>query len=81
MQQRELTDQNGTRWTCVQAYGGPGSEEAEEADRMATDKNNKVAVVCTPTGGAKSVRLRLEETWINDTSEEELLQKIKAASG
>ena len=76
MKQRELTDQNGTRWTCVQAYGGPGSEKTEDTAGLTTDENNKVAVICTPTGGAKSVRLRLKENWISDVSEKELLQKI-----
>ena len=80
MKQRELSDKNGTRWTCVQAYEGPGSEKAEDVEGQATDQNNKVAVVCTPTGGAKSVRLRLKENWIEDIPEKELLQKITNTS-
>ena len=80
MQQRELTDNNGTRWTCVQAYGGPGSEGKETDESLAKDDNNKVTVVCTPSGGAKSVRLKLDRSWLDDTSDEKLLQEISNAS-
>lgn len=80
MEQRELTDKNGTRWTCVQAYTGPGSENSETAKDVATDEENKIAVVCTPTGGAQSVRLRLKKNWLTELPEEKLLKKITSAS-
>ncbi|EMR01932.1 hypothetical protein [Cesiribacter andamanensis] len=75
MIQREVNDQENTRWTCVQAYSGPGSEDLEEGD-AAKDHNGHVAVVCTPSGGAQTVRLQLPANWQETLSDEQLLKKI-----
>jgi hypothetical protein len=78
MTQREVTDTNNTRWTCVQALAGTGNEElAEKAKDQAPD--GKVPVVCTPTGGAQSVRIELPENWLN-MDDQQLVQQIEQAS-
>ncbi len=79
MTQREVTDKDNTTWTCVQAYGGLSEETADKAAEL-TEDNGKVTVVCTPGGGAQTVRLELSSNWQDETSDEELLQAISAAA-
>jgi hypothetical protein len=76
--QREVTDGEGTRWVCVQAYaglseGGEGGRAAEAAV-----EGGRVEVVCTPSGGAQTVRLKLAAGWEDECSDEELLRQIEA---
>jgi hypothetical protein len=59
---REVTDDSGTSWTCIQAFAGLGNDPAkQEAARIGQSGN--VQVVCTPSGGARSCRLALPEDW------------------
>lgn len=76
MKQREVTDKENTRWTCVQAYGGMQGKLSEKATELATDDQGKVTVICTPSGGARTVRLELEENWIDEKTDNELLDAI-----
>ena len=79
MQQREVTDAHNTTWTCVQAYAGiDTAATAEAVERSATDEGG-VPVVCTPTGGAQTVRLELAADWQENLSDDELKQAIAAA--
>ena len=79
MQQREVTDQENTNWVCVQAFGGLNKEAAEEAaDRIETE-DGKVPVVCTPSGGAQTVRLQLNRDWLENISDEQLVAAITQA--
>ena len=79
MQQREVTDQENTNWVCVQAFGGLQEAAAEEAaDRIETE-DGKVPVVCTPSGGAQTVRLQLNRSWLETFSDEQLLTAISEA--
>ena len=75
---RELADGEGIRWSCVEAYAGlaEGGEGGEGA--QAERAGSPVEVVCTPSGGAKTVRLQLEGGWGGGLSDEELLRGIKA---
>ncbi len=76
---REVTDREGVTWECVQAYGGLTREgENEEAARVEGEEN-LFHVVCTPSGGAQSVRLRLEGGWEEEYGDEDLLREIEAA--
>ncbi len=76
MKQREVTDSENTRWTCVQSYS-MGKENATEKAAELTEKNEeKVTVVCTPTGGAKTVRLELAPGWEQQLTDESLVQAI-----
>ena len=77
--QREVMDEENTTWTCVQAYAGlgttgPAAERAEEAGKPVT-------VVCTPSGGAQTVRLALAPDWSTATSDDALLEAIAAERG
>ena len=72
---RELTDTDGVAWTCVQAFAGEGSDKTEAAR---VDGTNRFHVVCTPSGGARSVRLALEDGWDAALTDDQLLDAIRA---
>lgn len=76
---RELTDGEGVTWDCVQAYEGltRGGENGEAA--RVGGEGDLFHVVCTPSGGAQTVRLKLEGDWEERYSDEELLEKIGSA--
>ena len=64
---REVQDPaDNTTWSCVPA--------------LATGDDGKIPVVCTPSGGARSVRLELATDWREKLSDEDLLAAIVAAS-
>ena len=75
---REITDPHGITWTCIQAFAGLGKNpEKIEAARV-NEEADAFEVVCTPSGGAQSVRIELPGDWERNTSDEELLNKIWA---
>jgi hypothetical protein len=75
---REVTGEEGVEWSCIQAFAGLGNDpEKVEAARV-EGSANRVHVVCTPSGGARSVRLKLPEDWEKSLSDEALLQAIHA---
>ncbi|MBV9926048.1 MAG: hypothetical protein JOZ96_13605 [Acidobacteria bacterium] len=74
---REVSDGEGVTWTCAQAYGG--LSEGDENAEAARVEGDLFEVVCTPSGGAQTVRLKLEGGWGDNLSDEELLKKIEAA--
>lgn len=78
MTQREVTDSENTTWTCVQAYGTLSKENADKAAELTEDTNGEVTVVCTPSGGAQTVRLQLPKDWLESVSDEELVKQITA---
>ncbi|MBM6595608.1 hypothetical protein [Microvirga pudoricolor] len=60
---REVTDADGIVWSCIQAFAGLGNDpEKVEAARVDGAKD-RVHVVCTPAGGAQSVRVELPLDW------------------
>ncbi|ALI99995.1 hypothetical protein [Rufibacter tibetensis] len=77
MTQREVTDQENLTWTCVQAYAGLQGKAGEKAAEISESDEGTVTVVCTPSGQAQTVRLKLPSNWLEETSDEELLEKIK----
>jgi shikimate 5-dehydrogenase len=80
MTEREVTDADGTTWSCVQAFSGTGAggaAAAAAAERVA-EGEGRVAVVATPRGGAQSVRLELPRDWHESMSDEELAAAIQA---
>jgi hypothetical protein len=81
MEQREITDSNNTRWTCVEAFGGMNEKLAEKAKEITESENGKVTVVCTPSGGAQTVRLQLAEDWQESMADEDLKRLIEESSG
>ncbi len=77
---REIQDGEGTTWSCIQAYAGlSNNSEKREAARV-EGKADLVEVVCTPSGGAQTVRLQLASDWEDKLSDEELLSEIKRQS-
>ena len=64
---REVTDAEEIRWSCIEAT----------AAKLATD-DDAIAVVCTPSGGAQSVRLDLPPGW-SQLPEAELVAAISRA--
>ncbi|AHM59467.1 hypothetical protein D770_06020 [Flammeovirgaceae bacterium 311] len=79
MEQREVTDQAGTTWTCVQAFAGVKGENAEKAKEISENNHHQVPVVCTPRGGAQSVRLELATDWFDNFEDEDLILAIGKA--
>lgn len=76
MRQREITDADDTTWTCVQAFTGPGGDDADAH----VDDEGRVRVVCTPSGGAASVALRLPADWAEAYGDDDLRAAIDRAA-
>lgn len=76
--QKEVTDGEGTKWVCAQAYAGLTREVEGEAAERAEDEDGRVEVVCTPSGGAQTVRLHLRAGWEESYADEDLLREIAA---
>ncbi|MBD2033810.1 hypothetical protein H6F76_01880 [Leptolyngbya sp. FACHB-321] len=74
MDQREVTDREGITWTCIQALSGISDEAAQ-----VKGEEDCYWVVCTPSGGAQSVRVKLQGDWQTTESDEALLDEIAAA--
>ena len=77
MKSREVTDHNNTRWSCVQAFAGTNGDAAKEAIQRAENSKGEVDVICTPSGGAQTVRLRLDQQWAESVSDEALVLAIE----
>lgn len=78
MKQREVQDSDHTTWTCVQAYTGLLSHDQKNEDAAkVAGTGDYVNVVCTPSGGAQTVRLELPDEWLEELSDEDLLHKIE----
>jgi hypothetical protein len=72
---REITDGDGVTWTCIQAFAGLGKDPAKEEAARIGD-SSRVRVVCTPSGGARSVTLELPQGWEEGSPDDELLAAI-----
>ena len=77
--QRDVTGPEGTTWACVQAYAGLAGGAATEAAERAENADGTVQVVCTPSGGAQSVRLELPSGWADRLSDDDLLEALLEA--
>ena len=74
---REIQDSENTIWSCVEAYAGLNQDaENKEAARVDGSKD-LVTVVCTPRGGAQTVRLELKSDWETELSDEDLISEIE----
>jgi hypothetical protein len=76
MKQREVQDSDNTRWVCVEALSAI-TESRKDIEEKIQDSNGNVTVVCTPSGGAQTVRLQLPPDWLENTPDAELLKKIE----
>ena len=76
---RDVTDDEQTTWSFVQAFAGLGdSAAAQAAAERVAEADGKVAVVATPSGGAQSVRLELDPDWESAMDDGALLAAIEA---
>ena len=79
--EREITDSDGITWMCIQAYSGISHNAENQDAAQVKGQEDSYWVVCTPSGGAKSVRLKLEGEWETSYSDEMLLNEIEAHQG
>jgi hypothetical protein len=73
---REITDDNGVTWSCIQAFAGLGNNPAKADAARVEGTADRFHVVCTPSGGARSVRIELPEGWEQSCSDEDILAAI-----
>jgi hypothetical protein len=76
--QRKIIDTNGITWTCVQAFTGLSDQAEHQEAAQVKGQEDTYWVVCTPSGGTQSVRLKLSRGWVRDDSDETLLKEIQA---
>lgn len=74
---REVQDKENVIWSCIEAYAGLKTDD-EAKPEIAKTNGEKVEVICTPSGGAQTVRLELESDWETALSDEDLLGKIES---
>ena len=75
---RDVTDGDGVTWSCIQAFAGLGGAEEKAEAAKVDGSRDRYHVVCTPSGGAKSVRVELPGDWEQGLSDEGLLRAIHA---
>lgn len=75
--ERSVTDSNGITWTCIQAFTGLSDASENQDAAQVEGQDDRYWVVCTPSGGAQSVRLKLSGEWEHTYSDEALLQEIQ----
>lgn len=75
-----MTDKTGITWSCIEAFTGLSDQTEHSEAAQVKGKENTYWVVCTPSGGAQSVRLKLSGDWQQSYSDEALLREIEAHS-
>jgi hypothetical protein len=75
-----VQDSENVRWVCVQALAGVEGAAAERAANQLESDAGTVPVVCTPSGGAQTVRLELPRGWEDALSDEDLISAIGSAA-
>ncbi len=75
---REIVDNEGVTWSCIQAFAGLGNDPDKAAAALLKGSDHLLHVACTPSGGAKSVRLELPTDWEDTMSDSEMLERIRS---
>lgn len=75
---REVTDEPGTTWTCIQAFAGLGGGAEKAQAALVAGSDDRFHVVCTPSGGARSARLELAGEWETQVPDEPLIEAVQA---
>jgi hypothetical protein len=73
MKIREVQTSDGARWQCAEALISPADDKSSIVEK---DDTSLVTVVCTPSGGAQSVRIEMQKDW-NSLSDNELAAEIE----
>ena len=73
---RDVTTEDELVWSCVEAYAGLSAGGEGEGGPPPRADGEPVTVVCTPRGGAQSVRLELAADWEQTTSDDDLRAAI-----
>ncbi|HEX8832023.1 MAG TPA: hypothetical protein VF705_12695 [Longimicrobium sp.] len=71
---REVRDDQGITWSCIEAYAGISGDAGDAA--RADGSGERYRVICTPSGGARSVELELPAGWEDSMSDDELVREI-----
>jgi hypothetical protein len=77
MKLREVRDDSNTTWSCVQAFAGSNGEASKLATKLVEEQHSEVEVVCTPSGGAQTVRLQLPGDWMETWGDQDLVAAIQ----
>jgi hypothetical protein len=72
---KEIQTGDGTKWQCVEALEGMNGNLAQKAEQVNGESEN-VVVVCTPSGGAQTVRVQLPKSWKESMTDNELAEAI-----
>jgi hypothetical protein len=72
----EIIDSKGITWISIQAYSGISHNAENQDAAQVKGQDDSYWVVCRPSGGAKSVWLKLEGEWQTSYSNERLLNEI-----
>ncbi len=75
---REVTDHDGITWSCIQAFAGLGNDPDKAAAALVKGSGHLLHVTCTPSGGARSVRLELPGGWEESVPDCEILDRIRS---
>lgn len=78
--ERVVSDRDGITWTCIQAFTGLSDQAEHQEAAQVKGQEDTYWVVCTPSGGAQSVRLKLSGDWKSVYSDESLLHEIERQS-
>jgi hypothetical protein len=78
---REITDTDGITWTCIQAFAGLGNGPAKTEAARVSGAADRFHVVCTPSGGSRSVRIELPSGWEEACDDEEIVAAIRSEMG
>ena len=77
---RDVRDEEaGITWSCIEAYAGLSSDNESKPAAAQQADGEPLTVVCTPSGGARSVRLELQPDWESALDDGALLQRIHHA--
>ncbi len=76
---REVTDADGVTWSCIQALAGLGNDPVKAEAARVDGTADRFHVVCTPSGGARSVRVELPGGWEDSCPDKAILATIHGA--
>ncbi len=76
---RDVADADGVTWSCIQAFAGLSDAPATMDAARVEGSADRLHVVCTPSGGARSVRIELPEGWEGNLPDSVIRAAIRSA--